>query len=107
MHESFGKKANGSLCIYAGFCRRLGKLFAGKCRASKTSFCVGSITTLGKTASVERMPRHAADVDSTWADIGKAARLLGWRPEISLERGLEGAVEWYLEQREWAKDISA
>tara|TARA_B100000315_G_scaffold249267_1_gene280219 strand:- start:1817 stop:2782 length:966 start_codon:yes stop_codon:yes gene_type:complete len=62
---------------------------------------------LGKTAEVDYLPRHAADVQSTWADINKAARMLNWRPETALVDGVTRAVEWYLEQRDWAKDIIA
>ncbi|MDP6071802.1 MAG: GDP-mannose 4,6-dehydratase [SAR202 cluster bacterium] len=63
--------------------------------------------TLGKKAAVEHQSRHSADVQSTWADITKAARLLDWRPQTGLETGVEGAVKWYMDQRDWAKDIVA
>ena len=64
-------------------------------------------TALGKTATIDRQPRPAVDPDSTWADISKAEKLLDWRPQISLEAGLRGAVEWYLEHRHWAKEMVA
>ena len=60
---------------------------------------------LGKRAAIEVLPRPAADVASTWADISKAERLLGWRPSVDLETGIAGVVRWYLENREWAKAI--
>ena len=28
-------------------------------------------------------------------DISKATRLLGWRPEVSLEEGLARTIEWF------------
>ena len=62
---------------------------------------------LGKTAAVNRLPRHDTDVDSTWADITKAGRLLDWRPLTTIEQGIDGTVEWYLENRQWAKSIIA
>jgi UDP-N-acetylglucosamine 4-epimerase len=31
------------------------------------------------------------------ADIGKAERLLGYRPEYDLRRGLSEALPWYVE----------
>ena len=75
-------------------------------RPVKITFVISLVEkALGKTAVVNRMPRHATDVDSTWADISKARELLGWRPKISLEEGVIGAVQWYLENRHWAKDI--
>ena len=62
---------------------------------------------LGKSATIDRQPRPATDPDSTWADISKAQRLLDWRPQIGLEEGLRRAVEWYLENRPWAKEMVA
>ena len=60
---------------------------------------------LGRKANIAYEPTHPADVPATWADISKAENLLGWRPLVSLEDGLERAVEWYKANREWAKDI--
>ena len=60
---------------------------------------------LGKRAQVEPKPFHVADLQETWADIGNAKRLLDWEPQISLDEGLEKTVRWYLENREWVKDI--
>ena len=59
----------------------------------------------GRKARVERYPMHAADVMATWADIGKARRLLDWRPEVSLEEGVAQLCAWYRENRAWARDI--
>lgn len=61
---------------------------------------------VGHRARVEYQPRHAADVHTTWADIGKASRLLGWRPQQSFRQGLNSLVSWYNDNREWAKDIA-
>ena len=58
-----------------------------------------------KKASIEYKPRHPADVHATWADIGKAERLLGWRPHLSFEQGVSQAVTWYESNRDWAKDV--
>ncbi|MGD0230781.1 MAG: SDR family NAD(P)-dependent oxidoreductase [Syntrophorhabdales bacterium] len=60
---------------------------------------------LGKKARVKREPFQKTDMMATWADVGKAKRLLGWEPEIPLADGLKRTVEWYLENREWARDI--
>ncbi len=62
--------------------------------------------SLGQKASVKTMPRHPADVQATWADIGKARRLLGWRPRMELREGVEKLTRWYLDNRAWAKDIA-
>ena len=60
---------------------------------------------LGKKAQIDYRPVHPADVPATWASIDKARELLGWQPKIKLEQGLKLAVDWYLENREWAKEI--
>jgi nucleoside-diphosphate-sugar epimerase len=38
---------------------------------------------------------RAGDVRDSQADIGKAKRLLGYEPIVSLEQGLEKTVEWF------------
>ncbi|MEE9286377.1 MAG: NAD-dependent epimerase/dehydratase family protein, partial [Dehalococcoidia bacterium] len=50
-------------------------------------------------------PRQPADVDATWADIGKAERLLGWRPQTEFRQGLSLLVQWYRENQSWARDV--
>ena len=57
---------------------------------------------LGKKPAIEYRPVHPADVPSTRADVSKAARLLGWRPEIAIEEGLRRSVEWYFANRDMA-----
>lgn len=59
----------------------------------------------GKKADIVHEPMHAADVPATWADISKAKRLLGWEPRTFLTEGLDKLVEWYVANRDWAKDI--
>ena len=63
-------------------------------------------------ARLEREPRieyraaHAADVQDTWAEISKARALLSWQPEVSLEQGLTATIDWYLQNRALAGQIS-
>jgi UDP-glucuronate 4-epimerase len=59
-----------------------------------------------RRAQVVHRPPQASDVPATWADIGKAQRLLGWRPAVSFEDGMARLVDWYRQQRAWAKDVS-
>jgi len=61
---------------------------------------------VGKKAIIEHRPRYPADVQATWADIGKAERLLGWRPQLSFEQGIARLVAWYQANRDWAKDVT-
>ncbi len=62
--------------------------------------------TIGKSATLEFKPRHPADVPATWANIGKAERLLGWRPRTSFTEGVRRLVAWYQTNRAWAKDVN-
>ena len=61
--------------------------------------------TLGKKAEINVVPRPSVDVDSTWAHISKARRLLGWQPHIDLESGVRDVVDWYLKNRPWAREV--
>jgi nucleoside-diphosphate-sugar epimerase len=60
---------------------------------------------LGKKAAIDRKPFHKADMMTTWADISKARRILGWSPEVEIEEGLHRTVQWYRENREWLRRI--
>ncbi len=60
---------------------------------------------VGKEAELSHQPFHPADVRATWADIRKAEKLLGWRPQVTFREGITALVEWYQANREWAKDI--
>jgi UDP-glucuronate 4-epimerase len=62
-------------------------------------------TRVGKKARVEYIPRHPADADANWADVSKAQKLLGWEPRITLDEGITHLVDWYMEQRAWARDV--
>ena len=61
---------------------------------------------VGRKANIEYQPRHPADVLATWADIGKAERLLEWRPQFRFRDGVGRLADWYKENREWASEIS-
>ena len=59
----------------------------------------------GKKANVEYLPLHCADILASWADTTKARQLFGWEPKVSLEEGIPGMVDWYLQERGWANQI--
>lgn len=61
---------------------------------------------VGKKATLEFKPRHPADILATWADIGKAERLLGWRPQMRFEEGLGRLAAWYQDNRDWTREIT-
>jgi nucleoside-diphosphate-sugar epimerase len=52
------------------------------------------------------VPFHAADMDTTSADISKALRLLQWEPRVTWQEGLHLTVLWYRENREWLRQIT-
>ena len=60
----------------------------------------------GKKAIIERHPPNLADMLTNQADVTKARQLLDWQPMVSLREGLEQLVGWYLNEWEWAKNIS-
>lgn len=62
-------------------------------------------SVIGQSALVQYQERHDADPTLTWADIGRAQRLLGWDPEVGIEEGIRRTVAWYQENREWAKNL--
>ncbi len=60
---------------------------------------------VGRKARLEFHPRLPADVPSTWADISRARNHLGWQPQTPYEDGVRRCVDWYRQNRAWAKDI--
>jgi len=60
---------------------------------------------LGKKAIIEHKEFHKADIKSTWADIDKAGRQLGWQPQVSLDEGLAASVQWYRDHLPWSREI--
>ena len=61
--------------------------------------------TVGKKAVVEHGPTVLADMRSNWADVSKAGKLLGWKPQVDLQEGVKRLAEWYAAERDWAKDV--
>ena len=61
---------------------------------------------VGRKARIEYHDFHSADMKANLADVGKAGRLLGWEPRVSLEEGISRSIEWYNHNREWASKLS-
>ena len=61
---------------------------------------------IGKKAQIESYPFHRADMQANLADVSKAQKLLGWIPEFNLQRGVRNLVDWYLQERSWARKIA-
>jgi UDP-glucuronate 4-epimerase len=52
-------------------------------------------TATGRVAIRDSRPLQPGDVPLTWANIDKASKLLGYRPQMSMEEGLKKFVSWY------------
>ena len=50
---------------------------------------------LGLRIKPKILPPRRGDVRHTWADIGKAKRLLGYRAAVGFEEGLSRTVDWF------------
>jgi nucleoside-diphosphate-sugar epimerase len=60
---------------------------------------------LNKKAELNFVAVNPADIKEARAEVGKAERLLDWKPQVSLDEGLAACVDWYLENRDWVKDV--
>ena len=68
-------------------------------QVSLTEF-VSTIEALaGCRANLKHLPKPAADVFETNADISKARRLLGYEPKTSVREGIEVLWRWYQGER--------
>ena len=61
---------------------------------------------VGNSAVIEYQERHPADSLMTWADTCRAKEALGWTPAVGIEEGIRRTVEWYMLNREWAKNLT-
>lgn len=52
---------------------------------------------VGRPATIERHPDQPGDVRLTAADLGRAERELGYRPQVGIVEGLRHFVRWYKE----------
>lgn len=50
---------------------------------------------LAVTPRIEYLPDQPGDVPITYADVSKAARMLGYSPKVPIRQGLKRFVEWY------------
>ena len=59
------------------------------------------IKLTGASVKPRFLPPRPGDVMHTQADISKARKQLGYRPEVSFEQGLKDSVDWFAANR-WA-----
>ncbi|MGE5251840.1 MAG: SDR family NAD(P)-dependent oxidoreductase [Bacteroidota bacterium] len=60
---------------------------------------------VGKKAQVKHGPPSLADMRTNWADVSKAGALLEWQPQVGLREGVQRLVQWYNNERKWAREI--
>ncbi len=52
---------------------------------------------------IEYLPEQPGDVPITYAEVSKAARLLGYSPKVPIAQGLQRFVAWYRGGQAWAE----
>ncbi len=55
---------------------------------------------LGKQVKSKHVDERAGDIKHSWADIGLAERLIGFKPLVSFAEGLRSVIDWYKENPE-------
>jgi nucleoside-diphosphate-sugar epimerase len=98
--------ARGSILALKPLGYEVVNIGGGKAPTTINEVIAGIERRLGKKAKCRYMPFHKADISETRADISKAARLLGWTPEVDLEEGITRTVDWYVANRSWVKDVA-
>ena len=59
--------------------------------------------SLGRAAVVTHVPKPAADVEATWADVDAIAALPGFVPSTPLVVGIPRFARWFMEFRRQAE----
>ena len=73
----------------------------GNNRSEKVTRLVALLEqALGRQAIVEDVPRPAADVEETWADVGAIGALTGFAPTTPLDVGIPRFASWFLAYRQ-------
>jgi UDP-glucose 4-epimerase len=56
------------------------------------------IEEAGASVPIEFAPKRPGETQDSFVDVGKADRLLGWRPRVSLREGLANSYRWAAER---------
>jgi UDP-glucuronate 4-epimerase len=73
----------------------------GESQTVKLSELIALIeNALGKKAVIDRQPLQPGDVPITFADISKARRMLGYQPQVKVEKGIPLFVDWFRKNRQ-------
>jgi UDP-glucuronate 4-epimerase len=55
--------------------------------------------SMGKTAKMILLPMQLGDVYQTYADTSKLEKEIGYKPNISLQKGVDQFIEWYVSDK--------
>jgi UDP-glucuronate 4-epimerase len=55
--------------------------------------------TLGKKATINRLPNQPGDVPFTYANISKAEKMLGYHPTIKISEGIKQFIDWFRKEQ--------
>jgi len=73
----------------------------GESQTVKLSELIALIeSALGKRAEIDRQPLQPGDVPITCADVSKARRMLGYNPQVKVEKGIPLFVDWFRKTRQ-------
>lgn len=60
----------------------------------------------GKKANVVEKPARKGEMNITFANVSKAEKMLGYKPNTSIKRIVEIYYEWFLKQEDWYKNFN-
>jgi UDP-glucuronate 4-epimerase len=87
--------------VVRGFLEALDSKLAGEvinlgcgCPVENLEFVRVLERLLGRPAQIQDSPTPNSEPPITFANVDKAQRLLGWKPEVSVESGLQHFVAW-------------
>jgi UDP-glucuronate 4-epimerase len=56
-------------------------------------------------AKKKMLPLQAGDVLTTYADLSKSEKMLGYKPKVPIEEGLKRFCVWFRENQEWLLEL--
>ncbi|MGC9311001.1 MAG: NAD-dependent epimerase/dehydratase family protein, partial [Candidatus Aenigmatarchaeota archaeon] len=56
-------------------------------------------------AKKRMLPMQPGDVLTTYADLAKSEKMLGYNPKVSIEDGLKRFCDWFMENQDWLLEL--
>jgi len=80
--------------------------FGGRCEKPNLELTHLLLELLGKPRTLIKHVQDRLGHDRRYAiDCSKAERDLGWRPQVSFDRGLRETIEWYKANESWVLNV--